>query len=141
MDRKEFLTAIGMGAASVAVFNCIGCSKSSTGGSPSTPAPTNVDFTIDLSSSANTALNANGGYIYANGIIVAHTTSGNYLAVSQTCRHESTNVIYRPSQNQFYCQRHGAIYSDTGVSAGIETNLPLTKYNTQITGTNLRIYS
>ncbi|OAQ38886.1 (2Fe-2S)-binding protein [Pedobacter psychrophilus] len=141
MDRKEFLTAIGMGAASVAVFNCIGCSKSSTEGGPSTPAPTNADFTLDLSSSANLVLNTNGGYIYANGIIVARTTSGNYIAVSQTCRHENTNVIYRSTQNQFYCQRHGATYSDTGVSSGIETNLPLTKYNTQLIGTKLRIYS
>jgi cytochrome b6-f complex iron-sulfur subunit len=140
MDRKDFLNAIGMGAASIAVFNCIGCSKSSTGG-PSTPAPTNVDFTLDLSSSANAALNTSGGYIYSNGIIVAHTTSGGFRAVSQTCRHQNTDVIYRPNQNQFYCPRHGAIYSTTGVSAGIETNLPLTNYNTQLSGTNLRIYS
>jgi cytochrome b6-f complex iron-sulfur subunit len=142
MDRKDFLNAIGMGAASIAVFNCIGCSKTSDGSpSSSTPAPSNVDFTLDLSSSTNTALNTNGGYIYSNGIIVARTTSGTYLAVSQTCRHESTNVIYRPTQNQFYCQRHGATYSSTGVSAGIETNLPLTNYKTQLTGTTLRIYS
>ncbi len=141
MDRKEFLNAIGMGAAAVAVFNCIGCSKSSGGNPSSTPAPTNVDFTLDLSSSANSSLNTNGGYVYANGIIIARTTAGIYLAVSQTCRHENTDVIYRPTQNQFYCQRHGATYSDTGISAGIQTNLPLTKYNTQLMGTNLRIYS
>nr|MBC7613430.1 Rieske 2Fe-2S domain-containing protein [Pseudopedobacter sp.] len=140
MDRKDFLTAIGMGAASVAVFNCIGCAKGSTG-SPSTPAPTNVDFTLDLTIAANAALINNGGYIYNNGIIVARTTTGAYIAVSQTCRHESTSVIYRANQSQFYCQRHGATYSETGVSAGIATNLPLTKYNTQLNGTNLRIFS
>ncbi|MBU0695645.1 MAG: Rieske 2Fe-2S domain-containing protein [Bacteroidetes bacterium] len=140
MDRKDFLTAIGMGAASVAVFNCIGCAKGSTG-SPSTPAPTNVNFTLDLTTAANAALTNNGGYIYNNGVIVARTTTGAYIAVSQTCRHESTSVIYRANQNQFYCQRHGATYSETGVSAGIITNLPLTKYNTQLTGTNLRIFS
>ncbi|MBK0381337.1 Rieske 2Fe-2S domain-containing protein [Pedobacter sp. SD-b] len=140
MDRKEFLASIGMGAVSVAVFNCIGCSKSPTSG-PLIPAPTNVDFTLDLTSSANTSLNTNGNYIYANGIIVARTTAGEYIAVSQTCRHENTNVIYRANNHQFYCQRHGATYSETGVSAGIETNLPLTKYNTQLTGTNLRIFS
>jgi cytochrome b6-f complex iron-sulfur subunit len=141
MDRKKFLTAIGMGAASVAVFNCIGCAKGSTGDPTSNPAPTNVDFTLDLTANANAVLNNNGGYIYSNGIIVARTTSGTYIAVSQTCRHQSTSVIYRANQNQFYCQRHGATYSETGVSAGIETNLPLNKYNTQLTGTNLRIFS
>jgi cytochrome b6-f complex iron-sulfur subunit len=141
MDRKEFLTAIGMGAASVAVFNCIGCAKGSTGSPSSNPAPKGVDFTLDLSATANSALKTNGGYIYSGGIIIAKTTAGEYIAVSQTCRHENTSVIYRANQHQFYCQRHGATYSETGVSAGIETNLPLTKYNTQLTGTNLRIFS
>jgi cytochrome b6-f complex iron-sulfur subunit len=139
MDRKEFLTAIGMGAASVAVFNCIGCSKSDSG-SPTT-APTNVDFTLDLSASANSALAANGGYIYKNGIIIARTTSGAYIAVSQTCTHQTYNVVYRPNTNQFYCPNHGATFSATGVSSGIETSKPLAQYNTQLTGTTLRIYS
>jgi cytochrome b6-f complex iron-sulfur subunit len=140
MDRKEFLTAIGMGAASVAVFNCIGCSKGSTG-SPSTPAPTNVDFTLDLSASANSALNSNGGYIYSNGIIIARTTAGAYIAVSQTCTHETYNVVYKSNTNQFYCNNHGATFSATGVSSGIETSKPLTAYKTALTGTSLRIYS
>ena len=140
MDRKDFLTAIGMGAASVAVFNCIGCSKGSTG-SPSTAAPTNVDFTLDLSASTNAALKTNGGYIYSNGIIIAKTTSGTYIAVSQTCTHQTYNVIYRASNKQFYCPNHGAIFSETGVSSGIETSKALAQYKTQLTGNNLRIYS
>lgn len=140
MDRKEFLTAIGMGAASVAVFNCIGCSKSDSG-SPSTPAPTNVDFNLILTDSANSALANNGGYIYKNGIIIARTTSGTYIAVSQTCTHETYNVVYKPNTNQFYCPNHGATFSASGVSSGIETSKPLAQYNTQLTGTTLRIYS
>jgi len=140
MDRKEFLTAIGMGAASVAVFNCIGCSKGSSG-SPSTPAPTNVDFTLDLTAAANSELNTNGKYIYANGIIIARTTSGAYIAVSQNCTHETYNVIYKPINNQFYCPNHGATFSSSGVSSGIETSKPLTSYKTALTGTSLRIYS
>ncbi len=140
MDRKEFLTAIGMGAASVAVFNCIGCSKSDSG-SPSTPAPTNVDFNLDLTLSENADLKTNGKYIYKNGIIIARTTSGTYIAVSQTCTHETNNVEYIPKTNQFYCPKHGATFSASGVSSGIETSKPLAQYNTQLTGTTLRIYS
>nr|WP_294896977.1 Rieske 2Fe-2S domain-containing protein [uncultured Pedobacter sp.] len=140
MDRKEFLASIGLGVATVAVFNCLGCSKSFTG-DPSTPGPTNVDLTLDLSASANSVLKNNGGYIYTNGIIVARNMAGEYIAVSETCRHESTRVIYLANYHEFYCQRHGATYSETGVSAGIQTNLPLTKYNTQLTGTSLRIFS
>lgn len=143
MDRKEFLTAIGMGAASVAVLNCIGgCSKESNGDSPSpTPAPTGVDFTLDLNATANNALKTNGGYIYSNGIIVARTTAGAYIAVSQVCTHQNYNVVYEPTSNQFYCNNHGATFSATGVSSGIETSTPLKSYNTALTGTSLRIYS
>ncbi len=140
MDRKQFITAIGMGAATVAVFNCVGCAKGATG-SPSTAAPTSVDFTLDLTASANSALSTNGGYIYSNGIIIAKTITGSYLAVSQYCTHQTYKVIYRANNRQFYCQNHGAIFSEAGVSSGIETSIPLSKYNTQLTGTNLRIYS
>lgn len=140
MDRKDFLVAIGMSAASTLVFSCIGCAKVNTG-SPSPSAPTNVDFTLDLTSSSYSALNTNGGYIYKNGIIVARTLSGAFIAVSQYCTHQNYTVVYLPSNHEFYCQNHGAIFSETGVSAGIETGVPLAKYNTQLTGTNLRVYS
>ncbi|MDA9554946.1 Rieske 2Fe-2S domain-containing protein [Pelobium sp.] len=140
MDRKEFLNAIGMGAAAVAVFNCIGCAKNNTG-SPSDPAPSNVDFTLDLTASANSALSTNGGYIYANGIIVARTTTGAYIAVSQTCTHENYRVIFRGSAQQFYCQNHGAAFAQNGAVINGPANQALKQYNTQLTGTNLRIYS
>lgn len=138
MDRKEFLASIGISAATVAVFSCVGCSKGATG----TPtAPTGVDFTLDLSASANANLGTNGGYIYSNGIIIAKSTSGAYLAVSQYCTHQTYKVIFKSNTNQFYCNNHGATFSATGVSSGIETKIPLTQYSTQLTGNNLRIYS
>lgn len=140
MDRKDFLKAMGLGAASIAIVNCIGCSKDSSS-EPASMAPTNVDFSIDLTASAYTALNTNGGYVYKDGIIIARTTAGAFLAVSQYCPHQNYTVIYRSSSQQFYCQSHGAIFSEAGVSAGIETKSPLKKYNTQLNGNVLRIYS
>ncbi len=140
MDRKEFLAAIGMGAASVAVFNCIGCSKAAIG-SPSTPAPTGVDFTLDLTNSANAALDTNGGYIYANGIIVARTMTGAYIAVSKYCTHQNYTVKFIGNSHEFYCPSHGATFSESGAVTGGPTNRSLSAYHTELTGTNLRIYS
>lgn len=137
MDRKEFLTALGLGTASVAIFNCVGCKKSSE----SAPAPTNVDFTLDLSSSANAALTANGGYIYNSGVIVARTSTGSFIAVSQTCTHETYRVNYQPTQHLFFCANHGATFSENGAVTSGPAKTALQQYHTQLSGTSLRIYS
>lgn len=52
MERKEFLRTLGAGAAFAITFPCLGsCSKDNeVEGDILTP-PTNVDFTIDLTSS------------------------------------------------------------------------------------------
>ena len=139
MDRKEFLSLIGVSAASFSVLSCLGgCSKSdaSTG-----TAPSNVDFTIDLSQSANAALTNNGGYLYRNGIIVAKTSSGNYIAVQQTCTHEAATVVYQPNSHRFYCDRHGATFSETGAVTGGPASRALQQYNTSLNGSMLRVYS
>lgn len=140
MDRKDFLAAIGMSAASAIVFSCVGCSKVNTG-SPSQSAPTNVDFTLDLTSSSYSALNTNGGYVYKNGIIIARTLSGAFIAVSQYCTHQNYTVRYLSSNHEFYCPSHGATYSESGSVLGGPAYGGLAKYNTQLSGTNLRVYS
>lgn len=139
MDRKEFLSQVGMGAAALLAPVCLGglasCGKSDSG-SPS--APTNVDFTIDVSSGA---LATNGGFLVVNNIIVARTNSGTFLAVSAACTHEGTNVNYVASSNKFVCPNHGAQFSSTGaVTLGPATR-NLTSYNTSLNGTSLRVYS
>ena len=72
MDRKEFLASLGIGAAFVAYSSCLeGCNVAN----PVSSAPTNVDFTLDLTAAANNALKTNGGYVYNNGIIVTRIAS------------------------------------------------------------------
>ena len=59
MERKEFLSLIGM-SASTLVLGCLaGCSKSSNGTSGGSTGPTGVDFTLDLSLAANAQLKTN----------------------------------------------------------------------------------
>ena len=139
MDRKEFLSLLGFGSASVALTSCIaGCSKNVSSG---TTAPSGVDFTLDLSQTANAALQTNGGYIYKSNVIVARTMAGVYIAVQQVCTHESVSVTYQGSNHRFYCDGHGATFSETGAVTGGPAPASLKTYNTTLTANVLRVYS
>ncbi len=135
MDRKEFLSQIGIGAAALLVPVCIGglssCKKKNT-------APTNVDFTIDTSTGA---LASNGGFLVKNSVIVARTNAGTFIAVSAACTHQGTNVNYNATNNLFVCPNHGAIFDPTGAVIQGPATTNLTKYNTTLTGTSLRVFS
>lgn len=139
MNRKEFLSLIGSGTASLALASCLGgCAKNVSSG---TNAPTNVDFTLDLSQAANSALLTNGGYLYHNSVLVARTTAGAYIAVQQVCTHESVSVTYQAGSHRFYCDGHGATFSETGAVTGGPAPRALKTYNTSLTGNSLRVYS
>lgn len=142
MTRKEFFERVGFGAAAILVPACIGglaagCEKDDDEGSVS-PAPTNVNFTLDISTGA---LATNGGYLTTNGIVVARTTSGEFLAVSASCTHAGTNVKYRSASNDFHCPNHGANFSSSGTVTQGPATRNLTKYNTELNGNTLRVYS
>lgn len=140
MDRKEFFSLLGFGSASVALTACLaGCSKNA--GSGTTTAPSNVDFTLDLSQAANAALQNNGGYIYNSGVIVARTTAGTYIAAQQVCTHESVSVVYQGSNHRFYCDGHGATFNESGTVTGGPAPRALKVYNTSLTGSMLRVYA
>lgn len=139
MDRKVFLSLIGLSATSVVAGCLSGCTKNAgTGG---TTAPTGVDFTLDLTQSVNAALLTNGGYVYHNGVIVARTMSGDYIAVQQVCTHQSFSVIYQGSNHRFYCNGHGGTFAENGAVTGGPPPRPLTSYNTSLSGNSLRVYS
>ncbi|TSA51807.1 MAG: ubiquinol-cytochrome c reductase iron-sulfur subunit [Sphingobacteriales bacterium] len=134
MDRKHFLQTLGISAAAVVFINSIeSCKK------PDTTAK--VDFTIDLSSSQFTDLNTVGGYAYQNGIIIAKTSNGDFVAVSQACTHQGCNVEYQLAQNDFACPCHGARFDSSGGVVNGPAMTALTKYNTSLSGTTLRIFA
>jgi cytochrome b6-f complex iron-sulfur subunit len=142
MDRKEFLAQLGLTSAAIFMGTCLGgCSKDDDGGGNVPTPPTGVDFTINLSEAANVALGTAGGYIYRSGIIVARTLSDQYIAVSQACTHQGTTVVFEGANNRFYCNNHGSTFSTTGSVTGGPAGAPLTKYNTALSGSNLRVFS
>lgn len=138
MERKDFLAQMGVGAALVFGFSCLGgCSKSSS--SSVTPAPSGVDFTLDLSASSNANLKVPGGFIYSGGIIVAYTLASTYVAVSQACTHEGVTINYDKTNKQFWCPSHGAKFSESGAVVLGPASLALKQYTTILTGNSLRI--
>ena len=104
MDRRDFLvkTCAMCGVASALTF-IDSCSKA---------AP--VNFTIDLSSSANAALLNVGGYVIQNSVFVQKTASG-YVALSQSCTHQGCAVSYSGgATGTFNCPCHGGRFDVHG---------------------------
>ncbi|RLJ80268.1 QcrA and Rieske domain-containing protein [Pedobacter alluvionis] len=141
MDRKYFLNSIGMSAAAFALINCVGCKKTDGSSSTDTTGPTGVNFTLDLSRAANAALLSNGGSLVSNGVIVAKTMVGAYIAVQRSCTHESYTLIYQSANSRFYCSNHGATFSENGAVTNGPPSHSLTVYNTQLKGNTLKVYS
>ena len=136
MDRKEFLSQLGLGAAGLVLFGCMGgCKKDSVPVSPS-----NVNLTLDLTSSAYATLLTPGKFAYTNnGIIVAQTLTGTYIAVSQYCTHQGVTVNYNSTANDFYCTAHGSVFSATGSVVAGPAGSALKQYTVTKTGNTLTI--
>ncbi len=137
MDRKEFLSAVGLGAAVLACQYCLGgCSIQEV-----PTAPTNVDLTLNLNDAAYTSLKSNGGYVYSNGLIIAKTVNGTYVALSSVCTHAGGTVVYDPANNIFHCPSHGSNFTTSGSVINGPASTPLAAYHAVLNGTSLHIYS
>ena len=138
MDRKEFLSLIGIGTAGLA---CGACLEACAADDEVAPPPTNVDFTLDLAAPENSPLANAGGYIYKDRIIVAHVKDGTYAAVSSTCTHAGSTVYYDLTIDKFHCPTHGSNYRTDGTVSNGPAPSPLMRYNTSLSGNSLRVFS
>jgi cytochrome b6-f complex iron-sulfur subunit len=138
MDRKEFLSILGIGTAALACGACFeGCAVDNPVAAP----PTNVDFTLDLNAPSSAPLANAGGYIYQDALIVARVKSGSYAALSSACTHAGTTVYYDLTLDQFHCPSHGSNFRTDGSVANGPAGSPLMRYNTSHNGSSLRVYS
>jgi cytochrome b6-f complex iron-sulfur subunit len=138
MDRKEFLNLCGMGVAAAVCSYCL--EACTTNGQGDITAPSNVDFTLDLTTPSWSSLTSVGAYVYDDGLVIAHTTSG-YVALSQRCTHAGTTVVYDSSTNQFFCPAHGSRFSTSGSVINGPASQPLATYKTSLNGSLLRVTS
>ncbi|MEZ4903710.1 MAG: Rieske 2Fe-2S domain-containing protein [Spirosomataceae bacterium] len=162
MTRYEFLKSIGFkGAALMAVMtSCIreedtyiealtvSPDASTPITTPVTTIPTTSDLssiknpllTLDLTATANASLKTVGGYLAKSGIVVAQTSAGVYVAVTQTCTHEpKKQVIF--NKTEFYCTAHGARFSLAGKGLNSLGSKGITVYKTATDGKTLVVYS
>jgi len=127
MNRKEFLKASALALAALAIGPSIleSCAKSNTN-----PGVT-VPFSVDLSNSANAALDNVGGYIYSNGVIVTRVTSADlgFVALAQACTHQGCTIAYSAGTQSFACPCHGGTYDLNGNVTGGPPPAPVTKYS------------
>jgi len=137
MNREEFLKQLG----TATLLTCTGCGMFACSNDEADPAPSNVDFTLDLTLSQNAALNTVGGSVSANGIIIARLSTTEFAALSRACTHQGTPVNYRSAQQDFLCPNHGSTFDKNGVATKAPATSPLRKFNTELTGTNLRVFS
>ncbi len=136
MNRKEFLEKLGLGAAFVLTSTCLGGCRRDETFKPTGP----IDFTLDLENPEYSALNADGGYVIFEGVVVARAINGDYVAATQTCSHEGLNQIIYQS-NEWYCTAHGARFELNGNGLNGNASNGLTIYNTNLIGNMLQIFS
>ncbi len=134
MDRSEFLKHMGGTLLLCAGCNLISCS------SKEDPTPI-IDFTLDLLLPVNSALLSIGGSLSKDGVIIAKISNTEFTALSQACTHAGTHVNYRSAQLDFLCPNHGSVFDKGGAVKKGPATSPLKKYNTELTGDNLRVYS
>ena len=138
MERTEFLKLLGAGTA-VACLGCLdSCSSSSKSGDP---APTNLDFTIDISAAENAALQNVGGTLSKSGVIIVRISTAEFTALWRSCTHEGTAVNYQASQQNFLCPNHLSKFSLSGAVLNGPATSPLRQYNTTLTGSSLRVFA
>ena len=138
MDRKEFLSLLGMGGASLVVSACLGgCSKNET-----TTAPTNLDLNLDLNSSTYSVLKTKGNYVQlTEGVVVAYGLDGNYYAAQLSCPHgEGGRMQYNQAIQKFRCDNHtDQNFTTSGVSNNARTSTSLKTYTCTLSGTTLNV--
>ncbi|GAA4911767.1 ubiquinol-cytochrome c reductase iron-sulfur subunit [Mucilaginibacter defluvii] len=143
MERKEFLSKLGIGFAAV----CVGCGVAACGSSKSNdPTPDDDDnnnngdlFTVNLANE----LTAVGQSKVSNGVIVVRTAAGNsansFTAVQVACTHQGTAINYNNAQGRFICPNHGSQFSTSGAVLVGPATTALKEYNVAVNGSTLTV--
>lgn len=140
MKRREFLGTLTAPVA-VACTACMAaaCSKSGEGGSNAPTPPSNVNFTVNLS----TQLLAVGSSLSQAGVIVARLAAANqpssFIAVQESCSHQGTNINFNAASTTFICPNHGATFNTSGTNIGGQQTGPLKLYTIAVSGTTLTV--
>lgn len=143
LKRGEFLRSLGMSTASLMAFYCLGTTMTACGSKTDDPDPvdpgtgtgitgtttgSSINFTIDLTNTNIAPKLVTGEkFLITGDVLVALTTAGTYVALSKSCTHQGTQLVYRIASNDLYCNNHLSIFTTTGaVQRGPETGDSIT---------------
>ena len=106
MTRVDFLKSLGLsGTALLAVLTSCQHEEVVAFGRTTPGGP--VDFELDLTLPINKALWYSGGYVISNGLVIARTAQGTYVAATRICSHGQQEAVIFEG-NKFVCPVHGA---------------------------------
>ena len=142
MDRHEFFRLVGTGVGAILLTNCsAGCSKAAVDDPATDPAQI-IDFLIDMDDKANANLLQKGGYTVIKNVIVAQTKAGDFIAVSSKCTHQKVELVYKSTENQFYCPLHLSRFDALGQVLTGPAVQPLIRYSvTTLSNGTLRVFN
>ncbi len=105
-----------------------------------------VNLCIDLSDPMNQSiLGSVGSSGYAmlgsDTVIIMHTGSSMFTAVSAICTHAGCTVQYQASAHDLYCRCHGSTFNEDGSVVRGPAFYPLHQYRTQLMGTMLTVFA
>lgn len=145
MNRMEFLKSLGLKGASLFAVYCAASGLSScvnesmdpnlppnSGGNPN-------ELVFDLTNPTYAKLNTVGNYIIVSNIVIARVSETAFAAVTQVCSHEGKKKVYYRN-GEFYCPEHGARFDTAGSGLNSEGKKGLKTYQTEFSGTTLKVF-
>jgi|SRR5690242_1880645 len=133
MERRNFISQIGITTAALCACGLAACTKSSA------PAPNNTPFTIDLTK----RLQAVGSSVQSGNTIVVRVADGNatasFVALSAICTHQGCTVGYSPNQNMFVCPCHGSEFNIDGTVIQGPAPSALQRFQVSVSGNVLTV--
>lgn len=144
MDRKQFLSSLGLGLTAVCAGGClVSCSKEGGAGGNGMPAPVLPPngITVDLSTEIRNA----GESLVRGGVIIVRLAQGSdvsaFTAVQVACTHQGTPVNFIPSDGRFRCPNHGSQFSVSGQVLNGPAASDLPRYRISISGNTMTVTS
>lgn len=138
MNRTEFLRHIPLSGA--ALLTLLTACQKTTEVNPGAVTNGPVDFTLDLTLADNAPLRTPGGFVVSNGVVVARTKHGRFVAASRTCSHQQQQAVEFQA-DRFVCTVHGAQFDTSGRGLNDLAKKGIRVYKTDLDGYNLRVHS
>ncbi|WP_143306669.1 QcrA and Rieske domain-containing protein [Chitinophaga vietnamensis] len=143
MERRDFVTNIGLTLALACTAGLAACSKGSDNNPNPNPNPgggSNAKLTANLTSDLPNV----GDYKISGGVILIRTGTGNttadFVALSSTCTHQGCTVAdYNKTSHLIECNCHGSRFTTTGAVSNGPATTPLAAYAININGNTLTV--